>query len=384
MSNADTGGLPAAPLPDRSAFERQYLLLTPGPLSTTATVRAAMGRDWCTWDPEYNEGVVEPIRRSLVALADPDGRGDLTSVLLQGSGTASVEATVGGAVGDDGRLLVLANGHYGERIGRIAEVARLDHHVLDFGELGGIDMDAVAATIDADPRISHVAMVHCETTTGRLNPLEAVAATVGARGRSFIVDAMSSFGGMPIDVAGLGVDFLVSSANKCIQGVPGFGLVVARRTALEGLAGRARSLSLDLHGQWAEMERKRGKWRYTSPTHAVRAFAQALRELDAEGGVEARHRRYSANHRTLVDGMRAAGFATLLPDEDQSPFITAFAAPDGFVFEDLYMWLKRAGFVIYPGKVTAAESFRIGTIGDVQPSDIAELVAEVARWRARR
>lgn len=232
--------------------------------------------------------------------------------------------------------------------------------------------------------MTHVAVVHCETTTGVLNPLDAIAGIVKSHGKTLIVDAMSSFGGVPIDMSALGIDYLISSANKCIQGVPGFGFVIARRSLLEGCKGVARSLSLDLYDQWATMEKGHGKWRFTSPTHVVRAFLQALSELDAEGGIAARHTRYAENHRTLVRGMRALGFRTLLPDEWQSPVITSFYYPtEDFNFKDFYDKLKAKGFVIYPGKISQADTFRIGHIGDVRPADFTRLVQAIGELRAQ-
>jgi len=358
------------------ALEEPYLLLTPGPLTTTPTVRIAMLRDWCTWETEYNHGVVQEIRRRLIDLATTQP--GHTATLMQGSGTFGVEATIGTALGSDDRLLVLTNGAYGDRIAQIARVLGIDHRVLDFGETSAIDPDRVAASLDADPKMSHVAFVHVETTTGRLNPLEAVAEVATTRGRTLIVDAMSSFGGIPIDVADLGIDFLVSSANKCIQGVPGFSFTVAPRTAMERIAGRARSLSLDLHAQWRTMEEHDGKWRFTSPTHVTRAFLQALHELEGEGGPEARHRRYRTSQRRLVEGMRAAGFTTLLPDDAQSPIITSFLEPPDFAFDRFYRGLRRRGFVIYPGKVTSIATFRVGTIGDLGVTEIEALLDAVA------
>ncbi len=356
--------------------ENPYLLLTPGPLSTTKSVKAVMLRDWCTWDDDYN-GIVQDIRSRLVALATADT--GYTAVLMQGSGTFSVEATLGSVVPADGRLLVLANGHYGDRIALIARVLKIPTVVLDFGEVGYPDLDRVESILKSDPDVTHVAVVHCETTTGMLNPIEDLARLAKSHGKTVIVDAMSSFGGIPMDAADMGADFVISSANKCIQGVPGFGFVVARREDLERCGGRARSLSLDLFDQWREMETKGGKWRYTSPTHVVRAFAQALRELDEEGGVPARHARYLANHRALVAGMERLGFECLLPEACRSPIITAFRNPPhpGFAFRTFYTALKARGFVIYPGKVTHAETFRIGTIGHVFPADVERLIDAV-------
>ncbi|WP_421353688.1 2-aminoethylphosphonate--pyruvate transaminase [Aeromonas veronii] len=367
--------IPAAP----AAVD--YLLLTPGPLSTTATVRAAMLQDSCTWDADYNQGVVEPIRRELVRLATgPEYESDYSAVLLQGSGSYVVESVLGSAIGIDECLLIINNGAYGARMGEMARCLGLRHHELDCGETTRPEPAAIEAMLARHPEITHLAMVHCETTTGMLNPLDEVAELCQRRGIRLIVDAMSSFGGIPIDMGHLGIEFLISSANKCIQGVPGFGFVIARRTALAACAGRARSVSLDLHAQWQTMEQQGGKWRFTSPTHTVLAFAQALRELDEEGGIEARHQRYSENQRTLVAGMAALGFAPLLPEQWQSPIITAFYSPahPDYRFADFYQRLKAQGFVIYPGKVSQADCFRIGNIGDVTPERVRDLLAAMA------
>ena len=253
-----------------------YLLLTPGPLTTSPDVKRAMLRDVSTWDDDYND-VVQAVRRQLVELAGGDE--DLTAILMQGSGTFAVEATLGSVVPPDGKLLVVANGAYGARMAQIASRLRIPHTELACPETEACDPGRIDAALDADAGITHVALVHCETTTGLLNDVTAAGGVVGRHGRSFIVDAMSSFGGIPITMRELGADYLISSANKCIQGVPGFGFVLARRGAIESTAGYARSLSLDLYDQWREMESHGGKWRFTSPTHVVLAFARALEEL---------------------------------------------------------------------------------------------------------
>ena len=357
-------------------MDSDYLLLTPGPLTTTPTVRAAMDRDVSTWDVEYNE-VVQAIRGRLVELLE--GGNESTAVLIQGSGTFAVEATIGSVVPPDGGLLVVDNGAYGARIHEIAVRLGINSLTADFDEIEPADPHRIATILDNHPELTHVAAVHCETTSGMLNPIEHIGQAVAAAGRSFIVDAMSSLGGMPMTMQSLSADYVISSANKCIQGVPGFGFVVARRAALESAAGFARSLSLDLHAQWAEMEAHNGKWRFTSPTHTVLAFDQALAELDAEGGVAARAMRYSQNQVRLVEGLKQIGFQALLPRELQSPIITSFHNPtDNFDFHTFYAKLKERGFVIYPGKVTRADTFRIGTIGDIHPDDIERLLKAVA------
>ena len=363
----------SASLPDNP-----YLLLTPGPLSTTSSVKEVMFRDWCTWDSEYNE-IVQSIRTDLVRLATTEL--DCTAVLIQGSGTFAVESVIGSTVPENGKLLVLANGVYGSRIAEIAEYLKIPLIHSDSGELEPVDLSKLRFMLDTDPAITHVAVVHCETTTGRLNPVADIGAIVKSAGKVFIVDAMSSFGGIPFSMESSSADFCVSSANKCIQGVPGFGFVIARRDSMEQLESQpARSLSLDLFGQWKCMEDGNGKWRYTSPTHVVRAFRQALTELQAEGGVDVRHKRYQTNQRNLVSGMQAHGFECLLPAEVHSPIITSFLFPENpdFEFERFYQALKKNGFVIYPGKVSCRDTFRIGNIGDVHPNDIDRLMRAIA------
>jgi len=357
--------------------DNPYLLLTPGPLSTTKSVKAAMLRDWCTWDDDYKE-LVQEVRTKLIRLAT-EHTDNYTCVLMQGSGTFSVESIVGTALPESGKLLVLPNGAYGDRIVQIAKTLKINHAVNDSGELEPPDLEKLEATLKEDQGITHVAVVHSETTTGMLNPIEKIAKVVKKFGKVFIVDAMSSFGGIPINIEAMDVDFIVSSANKCIQGVPGFGFIIAKKQILMRCKGQARSLSLDLYDQWNTMENDKGKWRYTSPTHVVRAFHQAMIELEEEGGIAKRTERYRANHRTLVDGMRRLGFKTLLPDAYQGHFITSFYSPENekYNFKTFYDLLKRKGFVIYPGKVSKASAFRIGNIGDVYPADMERLVKAI-------
>ncbi len=351
-----------------------YLLLTPGPLTTSKTVRQAMQSDFSTWDVDYNTRV-EFVRDELVRLAAADVEAH-TAVLMQGSGTFAVEATLGSVVPADGKVLAVDNGAYGARIVQILERLRIASAVIALPETEVVTSDLVRFALQTDPAITHIAMVHCETTTGMLNPVEAIGELAREFDKVFILDAMSSFGGLQIEMLECGVQFLISSANKCIQGVPGFGFVVANQRCLERTEGQARSLSLDLFDQWRGMQDGGGKWRYTSPTHVLLAFEQALRELTAEGGVAARQARYTENHSVLVDGMRALGFQTLLPDHLQSPIITAFHSPTdpNYDFAQFYAALKARRFVIYPGKVSNADTFRIGNIGHVFPEDMHDLI----------
>ncbi|WP_407894534.1 2-aminoethylphosphonate--pyruvate transaminase [Lacticaseibacillus sp. N501-2] len=354
------------------------LLLTPGPLTTSATVKATMLVDHGTWDDDYKV-LTQSIRHALLAVghADPEL---YTSVLMQGSGSFGVEATLQTAVPKTGTLLIAMNGAYGQRMATMATRLGIKHLDLDFGETQIVSAEKVLNVLHQHPEVTHFAMVHSETTTGILNPLTPLIPKLADLGIVTIVDAMSSFGGVPIDVTQLGVDYVISSANKCIQGVPGFAFVLAKQATLAQTKGNARSLSLDLYDQWRCFEAEAGKWRFTSPTHTVYAFRQALNELIEEGGVAARHARYAANEKQLRAGMLALGFEPLLPTAIQSPIITSFKYPsERFDFRQFYEALKQAGFIIYPGKVSKAKTFRIGNIGEVYSEDIRHLLHVIAK-----
>ncbi len=357
------------------------LLFTPGPLTTSATVKEAMLRDAGSRDAEFL-GVVRDIRRRLLAMGNAAAP-EYECVLMQGSGTFGIESVISSAIPRDGRLLTLVNGAYGRRIAQMARVHGIETETLDVPENRKIRAEAVAERLSGG-RFTHVAVIHCETTTGLLNPIAEIGKVVSAAGASYIVDAMSSFGAIPIDLAAAHIDFLISSANKCIEGVPGFAFVLARREPLLASRGRARTLSLDLHAQWAGLELD-GQFRFTPPTHALLAFHQALDELDAEGGVSGRAARYAANHATLVRGMKGLGFEAYLAPGDQSYIITSFRYPPdpGFRFEDFYAGLSQLGFVIYPGKLSQEACFRIGTIGRLHPSDVAALLGAIGAVRGR-
>lgn len=365
--------------PQRGA-SADKLLFTPGPLSTSETVKRAMLRDLGSRDSEFIE-LVRGIRRDLLLLCG-EGHDEYEAVPMQGSGTFAVESILSSAVPAGGSLLVLVNGAYGRRIAQIARVHDIRCRQLDFPEDRPVSAEAVREELAREPA-THTALVHCETTTGMVNPVEEIGSVVRAAGSTCLVDAMSSFGGIPLEVRGAGIDFLVSSANKCIQGVPGFGFVIARRSALEGCRGRARTVSLDLYDQWEGLERN-GQFRFTPPAQVLLAFRQALDELESEGGITARAARYAANARTLVDGMRELGFETYLRDEDRSAIITTFRYPSDpkFEFETFYRLLAQTGHVIYPGKLTGEDCFRIGSIGAITEREIRGLLAAVSEVMA--
>ena len=340
---------------------RDPWLLTPGPLTTSRTVKEAMLRDWGSRDAEFIK-LNARVRERLVELAG--GHGTHVCVPLQGSGTFIVEAMLGTLVPPSGKLAVLVNGAYGKRMVRICEYLRRGCVALETAEDTPVSAATLDASLDADPAITHVVVVQCETTSGVLNPVEEIAAVTARHHRRLLVDAMSAFGALPLDAARVPYDALVASSNKCLEGVPGVGFAIIRQTALEEARGNAHALSFDLYDQWVAME-KTGQWRFTPPTHVLAALDQALAEHAAEGGSAGRGARYAKNCRILVDGLRALGFETLLPDALQAPIIVTVRMPADpkFNFETLYDRLSRRGYVIYPGKLTVADSFRIGCIG---------------------
>ena len=352
-------------------------LLTPGPLTTSIEVKRAMLRDWGSWDEDFR-ALTADLRRRLLALLG-DGADAYECIPMQGSGTFGVEAMLGTFLPRDGKILVLSNGAYGARAAETVRYLGRELTVIDKGDYLPSRGEEVSAAIATDPAITHVLAIHCETSSGILNPLAEIAAATAAAGRKLLIDSMSAFGAIALQPSEIPFEAMVSSANKCIEGVPGFGFVLARRDVLEASRGNAHSLSLDLHAQWAAME-KTGQWRYTPPTHVVAAFIEALRIHQAEGGVAARGARYAANRDILVAGMQDIGFETLLDDRWLSPIIVTFFSPadPAFDFARFYELMKRQGYIIYPGKLTVAESFRIGCIGRMDGAVMEGVIAAAA------
>ena len=369
-------------MPDIDAGSPPPLLLTPGPLTTSARTRAALARDWGSRDADFIT-LSEGVRARLAALAG--GAATHVAVPIQGAGTFAVEAAVQSLVPRQGRLLVLVNGAYGRRIADMASrIGRLGG-VLETAEDRPIRADQVRDALAADPAITDVALVHCETTSGILNPLAPIATIVRQAERRLILDAMSAFGAVPIDVAATPCTAVIGSANKGLEGVPGLGFVVAEQAHLATCAQNAVSLSLDLHAQWRGFEANR-QWRFTPPVQVVAALAEALDQLEEEGGVPARHARYQANCAMLTAGMRAHGFTTYIDDAHQAPVIVTFRIPPGgwFDFDDFYDFLAARGVVIYPGKLTREPSFRIGCIGAVGAAEMARALAAVDAFMVSR
>jgi 2-aminoethylphosphonate-pyruvate transaminase len=356
--------------------EKEKLLFTPGPLTTSATVKQVMQRDLGSRDYKFSDIVVD-IRRRLLEIGGVTD-GEYAAIIMQGSGTFSLESVISSTIPRDGKLLVIINGAYGRRIAQIAEVHNIEVVTITCPEDQLPDLDELNTTLITNKDINSVAVVHCETTTGLINPIKKIGELVKQYNVDYFVDAMSSFGAVPVNLAEFGIDYLVTSANKCIEGVPGFGIILARKDSLDQTDGYAQTYSLDLLAQLRRLEYD-GQFRFTPPTHTLIAFHQALLELDAEGGVEGRAARYRSNYETLIAGMRSMGFQEYLRPEDQGYIITSFPYPDhpNFDFEEFYRRLNDRNFVIYPGKVSQADCFRIGSIGRIFPADMTSLLSAI-------
>lgn len=355
----------------------KVLLFTPGPLTTSATTKEAMLSDVGSRDFLFIN-TVKNIRNELLHLAGVSKELGYESVIIQGSGTFAVESVISSVIPSDGELLVLINGAYGDRIQQIARIHHIKTHVLRFAENEIVHPEIVRQYLSEHTEVTHVAIIHCETTTGILNPVGEIGAICAAHNKVYIVDAMSSFGGVEMNLQEMKIDFLLSSSNKCIEGVPGFAFALCERNKLEAAKDQARTLTLDLYSQWAGLESS-GQFRFTPPTLAIMAFYQAVKELKKEGGVKARNARYRVNKEILDRGMIELGFKHYLDPTLQGPIITSFLYPNSakFDFERFYTELNGRGFVIYPGKLSKEKAFRIGHIGQVFPDDIQRLLVAI-------
>ncbi len=352
------------------------ILLTPGPLTTSAATKSAMLSDWGSWDGSFNT-LTQSVCRDLVGIVNAER--EHVCVPLQGSGTFAVEAALGTLVPKQGRVLVPDNGSYCKRIVRILGYLGRGAVILPHGEQEPADLARIDAALRDDPSITHVAQVHCETGTGILNPLAEIAGIVANHGRGLIIDAMSSYGAIPIDARNMRFDALIAASGKCLEGVPGMGFVIARQTALTGSGGNSASLAMDLLDQWQYMQ-KTGQWRFTPPTHVLAALRAAIDQYQVEGAQRARLARYTENCAALVSGMRALGLKTFLPDSLQAPIIVTFHAPPdpAYDFGEFYRRVRDRGFILYPGKLTTVDTFRVGCIGAIGADTLTRAVAAIA------
>lgn len=350
-------------------------LFTPGPLTTSMTVKQAMLRDLGSRDTDFIE-VVKEIRKRLVELCA--NLEEYTAILIPGSGTYGIEATLTSVIPPDGKLLLIINGAYGMRMLKIAETYKIPSVKFTTIENTQPSAQMVDMLLSEEPTITHIAVVHCETTTGIINPIEEYGKIARKHHCVYIVDAMSSFGAYPIDIKECGIDFLISSSNKCIEGTPGFSFVIANKNTLKGTSGFARTLSLDLLAQWEGLE-SNGQFRFTPPTHSILAFYQALQELEMEGGITARQARYETNYQITITEMAKMGFQPYIDENKRGCIITSFLYPDhpNFNFDDFYQTLRDRGFVIYPGKLSHADCFRLGHIGRITPVDVQSLMLAI-------
>jgi 2-aminoethylphosphonate-pyruvate transaminase len=351
------------------------LLLTPGPLTTGKRVKEVMVHDWGSRDAAFlkiNSDVLARLPEIV------NGAGDYVTVPMQGSGTFAVEAMLTTFVPPTGTVLLLINGAYGHRAKKILDIARRGVVVHETPEDTPPDLAAVERILKDTPAITHIFTVHCETTSGVLNPIADIGALARKYRKSYLIDSMSAFGALPLDAQAIGPDAIAASSNKCIEGVPGLGFVICRKSALEQTAGNATTLVLDLHDQWKNFE-KTGQYRFTPPIHVIVSFHQALMEFFEEGGQPGRGKRYAENCKVLIDGMRALGFEPLLSDNLQAPIIVTFRMPADprFRFQEFYDRLKERGYVIYPGKLTVADSFRVGCIGRLYPDHMRGALAAI-------
>ena len=351
-------------------------LLTPGPLTTSLRTKQSMLRDWGSWDADFNR-ITARVRERLLQIATASDTHEC--IPLQGSGTFAVEAAIGTLVPRVGHVLVPQNGAYCQRITRICKVLGRRVTTIDYPENAPVRASDIDFALTADASITHIALVHCETSTGILNPLGEIAQAVARHGKGLIVDAMSSFGALEIDAHCVPFDAVIAASGKCLEGPPGMGFVIARRELLERAEGNSHSLAMDLYDQWVYMQ-KTTQWRFTPPTHVVAAFDCAIEQYLEEGGLAARAARYARNCRTLIDGMGKLGLRSFLPAAIQAPIIVTFHAPDSprYAFKSFYNAVKERGYILYPGKLTTVETFRVGCMGQLGERGIAGAVEAVA------
>ena len=355
---------------------RDAVLLTPGPLTTSLRTKLAMLKDWGSWDSDFI-AITARVRHSLLDIVH--GHDSHVVVPLQGSGTFSVEAAVATVVPRDGHVLVLDNGAYCKRAAKLSQLMERRTTVVPFAEDAAISPEVLQTHLLADKSITHVVMIHCETGAGVLNPLQAVADVCQAHGKGLIVDAMSSFAALEIDARKVHFDALVAASGKCLEGVPGMGFVFIRKAILPQCEGNNNSLAMDLYDQYIYME-KTGQWRFTPPTHVLVALNEAIAQFEEEGGQAARLKRYQNNCSTLLKGMATLGFKPFLDPAIQAPIIVTFHAPADprYQFKTFYDIAKKNGFILYPGKLTQVETFRVGCIGAIGPVEMAQAVHAVA------
>lgn len=361
---------------------KRNILLNPGPATTTRSVKEAqVVPDICPREQEFGD-LLDGIRRDLVRIVH--GEDQFVTILFGGSGTAAMEAVMSSVVPPGGRVLVVENGAYGTRFVEMAERHRIEtvSFRMPYGEPP--DLKALDALLSVNQGITHLFVIHHETTTGMLNPVSEIAATAARNGVSVVLDAMSSFAGLPIDLRRLGVDYLISSSNKCIQGMAGLSFVLCRRSLLVASRNHARTYYLDLLEQHLYFEKTR-QTRFTPPVQTCYALRRAIDEYFAEGQ-GGRFARYRANWETLYAGLSNLGFRFLLPRQWESGILVAVREPDhpAYSFEDMHDYLYARGFTIYPGKGAREATFRLSILGDLSTTDVTAFLQALEAYLKER
>ena len=350
-------------------------LLTPGPLTTSSSTKKAMLHDWGSRDAKFIE-LNKNIRQSLIKLIN--GQDSFECVPMQGSGTFAVESMIGSLTNKKSKILILVNGAYGQRMKKICGYMNRNFITYEVAEHEIHDINKIKRFIEDNKDLTHIFAVYCETTSGILNPIQEIADLSKEKNISLFIDAMSAFGALPLDVNETFFDAVAASSNKCLEGVPGVGFILVKKTLLEKSENNSHSLSLDLFDQWKAMEAN-AQWRFTPPTHVLAAFNQALSEHQNEGGIKGRFNRYHNNCKIICEGMSKLGFKQLLSNEIQAPIIITFLQPKvpNFDFKKFYNSLSEKGFLIYPGKLTVADTFRIGCIGNLNENDMKDAIKAI-------
>lgn len=362
-----TGKIPAIPL------SKDKILFTPGPLMTSTTVKMAMMRDLGSRDYEFKV-ILQEIKSKLLDIANVK-RGEYEVVLMQGSDTFGLESVIGSTIPHNGKLLAIVNGAYGARIAEMAKILGVNTQVAAYRENTTPDPDHIDKLLRKDPSITNVSVVHCETSSGIMNPIREIGEVVKRHDKIYFVNGIISFGGVPINFQKCNIDYLVAGANKSLEGVPGFSIIFAKTDVLKKTKGYRRSLSLDLYAQWEELE-ENNEFRFTPPIHTMLALNQALKELEMEGGIEGRAARYKANCKVLIPGMRKMGFREYLFPNLRSYIITSYLDHDhpNYSFDKFYDLLNEKDQIVYPWKLSSWNGFRVGTIGRIYPSDMKILL----------
>lgn len=366
---------------EQEAYMKQNVLLTPGPLTTSLETKKAMMVDMGTRDGDY-QSLIQDLREKLLSLGHGDKK-EYAVVFMQGSGTFGVESVLTSVVAKDSKVLILSNGAYGNRMAKICKKAKVPFEEVNFSMIEELKQEEIEPLI-AKTEFTHVAYVHCETTAGILNNITMIQQLICKYQKISIVDAMSSFASVDINITDLNIDYLITSSNKCLHGVPGAAIIFAKRSQLETCENISDSLSLDLYEQYRYMEDQPGSFRFTSPTHVLLALHHAVEELLETGGIQQRNQRYHKIQDQIHQAMSEAGFISLLPKAIQSPVITTYLYPENFDFSQFYDYFKEHGFLLYSGKLPQYDAFRIGNIGEISDEDVTRFIQLLKKWEDRK